>query len=142
MIRFAQLLSAGREDGWHLLAENRWTLARPPAGRIFVVSDYPATSRLRDWPDLAPLPGPQVTLPITPEACLIIDEGSGYAGERVLSDAECEEIVLRTAMCADRWVLSHDRATLVAVAELVDERGYEPQNEQMGGMALRLVRLA
>jgi hypothetical protein len=133
LTRFADLLSAGREEGWHLLAENRWTLGRPPPGRIFVISDRPSTSRLNDWPELgSPGAGPQVTLPITPEACLIVDDGSGYAGERVLSNDEYEEIVFRTAMCADRWVFSHDQGVLSSLAEIASERGYTPRFEQIG----------
>ncbi|MDX6618961.1 MAG: hypothetical protein QOK36_1347, partial [Gaiellales bacterium] len=39
--------------------------------RLCVISDYPATSRLNDWSELGPSDRAQVSLPISPTACLI-----------------------------------------------------------------------
>ncbi len=132
--RFVTFLAIGRDHGF--LAKNeRWSLGRPPPGRLFVISDCPTTSRRTDWPELVPTQaGPQLSLPLTPEACLIVEEGHGhgYAGERELTRDEYDEIVFRTAMCADKWVWSHDHRTLVSLAKNATRLGYRPRFDQFG----------
>jgi hypothetical protein len=130
--RLRALLQLGKLAPW-LAAGGSWMLAKPPNGRIFVISDNPVTSRLNDWPELADSDQAQVTLPITPGACLVVEpDPPRWLGERRLRRRDYDEVVFRTALAADKWVWSHDASVLASLAKKARRFGYAPRYAQVG----------
>ena len=50
---------------------------------------------------------------------------------RQLARRDYDEILFPTAMCADKWVWSHDHAVLTSLAKNAHRLGYEPRAEQL-----------
>jgi hypothetical protein len=138
-----KILQSVIEGEWPMLRAARWRLVHPPDDRSFVISDNPVTSRNLDWEAGAPsgtlilaLDNPrrdvqatQVTWPLTPTACLLVDYApTSWAEPRVLTGAEYFEVVRRTAMAANQWVWCASEATADFLLAEIERHDLQPLN--------------
>lgn len=121
-VALAYSLSVTAEVRDQLLTMN-WCLCTSPEGSSFVTSDAPLTILSRRGPlarfggGLA-LPTTEVTFPISPRVCLLLDRRRIQSRRRV-SRTVVSDINRRTAFNAERFVIAHLRSK--AIERLVQE---------------------
>jgi len=100
-----------------VIEQMAWWLIRTTNDRPFVLSDCPVAMydpALREGRGNALRSSPlaRTTLPIDPQACLLLQSDGVEFAERAPIDDEVEQINLSTYAWADRWVFAGSEETL------------------------------
>lgn len=140
---------AGNRDALINLNGMRATLFRAPTGSTFITSDQPVAVYHPDSvPDVYILAGPEtpgaeVSLPLSRDVLLMLDNEEGADAEREATQSEVQEFNRRTAIMATEYIFVGEDAenTIEMVRPLIGEfAGFDFENFESPGELVQVLK--